>query len=324
MNVKNSDLGILSDLNLPVEFSCPLSNYTTFQLGGPCHALIQCATPSDLEKTVQLLCEEKLEFILIGGGSNLVVSDFGLCTIVIRYHSLTPLIERDKNDIVVSGSTGLDALALFCANEGLVGLNYTTGIPGTVGGAIIGNAGAWGKQVGDVLTSVTLIDLKGKTKIVEPEYCRFQYRHSYLKESGDIVLSARFVLKGGDPIALARERADILKKREERHPNLKTYPCAGSFFRNIEPTSKAGKRQATGFFLEEAGGKSLKIGGAEIFEKHANIIVKRNGCTSQNVHDISVLMKELVKKKFNLDIVREVRFVGKFKTDEEFNETGFW
>lgn len=312
-----------------------LENYTTFRLGGPCKLLISCQTPGDLKNAVAELHQKKQPFILIGGGSNLVVSDHGLDIAVIRYVSDTPLIERDGNDVLVSGSTELDALALFCVNEGLEGLNYTTGIPGTVGGAVVGNAGAWGKQVGDVLKSVTILENRGRlplnnretspiSKNVDREYCKFQYRHSHLKETGDIVVSVRFSLTQGDPVALAQERADILKKRAEKHPNLKTHPCAGSFFRNVEPTSKADRRQAAGWFLEEAGGKDLSVGGAQIFDKHANIIVKGPKCTAQDVHDLSVKMIGIVEKKFNFRLMREVRFVGKFETNVICNKQGFW
>lgn len=301
-----------------------LENYTTFRLGGPCRFLVNCQTPDQLIAAVAKLNSDRTPFILIGGGSNLVVSDHGIDCAVIRYVSPTPLIERDGNDVIVSGSTELDALALYCVNEGLEGLNYTTGIPGTVGGAVVGNAGAWGKQVGDVLRSVTLLQMDGSRKEADQDYCGFQYRHSKLKETGDILVSVRFSLTEGDPVALARERADILKKRAEKHPDLSTHPCAGSFFRNVEPTSNADRRQAAGWFLEEAGGKNLRVGGAQIFEKHANIIVKGPGCTAQDVYDISQKMIGLVKDKFGFELVREVRFAGKFNTSQKHNERGLW
>ncbi len=305
---------------------CPalLSNYTTFQLGGPCDCLIECASPDELIQTVQKLNEENRPFLLIGGGSNLVVSDHGLKTTVIRYLSLTPLIERSGHDITVSASTVLDDLAIFCVDEGLEGLNYTTGIPGTVGGAVVGNAGAWGKQVGDILKSAAIIDELGKTKTVGPEYFDFSYRHSRLKETNEIIVSATFSLSPGDPIALAKERAEILKKRSEKHPCLITHPCAGSFFRNIEPTSKAGHRQASGWFLEQAGGKDLKVGGAYIFEKHANIIIKGPNTKAQDVYDLHLKMVEIVKEKFNLQLVREVRFAGRFNNALQSKQKGFW
>ncbi len=300
-----------------------LENYTTFRLGGPCRELIECATPQDLTETVQRLVKATSPFILIGGGSNLVVSDHGLDVTVIRYMSDTPLIERHGDDVTVSGSTELDALALFTVEEGLEGFVYTSGIPGTVGGAVVGNAGAWGKQVGDVLKSAVILDKQGNPKSVGPDYFEFTYRNSKIKETDEIVVEVTFGLKSGDPITLAQERAEILRMRADKHPNLSTHPCAGSFFRNVEATSKAEKRQAAGWFLEQAGGKDLRSGGAQIFDKHANIIVKGPGCKAQDVHDLQLKMITLVNDKFNFCLNREVRFVGKFNSSVS-NEQGFW
>jgi len=307
-----------------IKTNAPLSAYTTFQLGGPCPCLIECSTPDELLQTVQKLKKENKHFLLIGGGSNLVISDHGLQTTVIRYLSSTPLIERKGDDITVSASTVLDDLAIFCVDEGLEGLNYTTGIPGTIGGAVVGNAGAWGKQVGDVLKSADVLDEQGKIKTVGPDYFYFSYRHSRLKETNEIIVSVTFALTPGDPAALAQERAEILKKRAEKHPDLAAQPCAGSFFRNIEPTSKAERRQASGWFLEEAGSKDLKVGGAYVFDKHANIIIKGPNAKAQDVHDLHLKMIDVVKKKFGLQLVREVRFAGKFKNTLQADQEGFW
>jgi len=307
-----------------IKLNVPLSAYTTFQLGGPCNSLVECATPDELIQTVQKLKIEHTPFLLFGGGSNLVVSDHGLNTTVIRYLSPTPLIERLGHEITVSASTILDDLALFCVDEGLGGLNYATGIPGTVGGAVVGNAGAWGKQVGDVLKSALLLDEQGKIKTVGPDYFSFTYRHSRLKETNEIIVSVTFTVTPGDPAALAQERAETLKIRAEKHPDLSTQPCAGSFFRNVEPTSKAEHRQAAGWFLEQAGAKNLKVGGAYIFEKHANIIIKGPNTKAQDVHDLHLKMMEAVKKKFGLQLVREVRFAGKFNNALQIETQGFW
>lgn len=302
-----------------------LSEYTTFRLGGPCRSLILCETPDDLVAAVRALSASKEPFILIGGGSNLVVSQHGLDVHVIRYWSDTPRIERDGHDLVVSGSTVLDHLALYAVDQGLSGLNYTTGIPGTVGGAVVGNAGAWGKQVGDVLTEATLLKSDGSLVTVTPDALEFRYRHSLLKETNDIVVSARFSLEPGDPVTLAKERADILQQRAEKHPDLSREPCAGSFFRNVEPTSKADRRQAAGWFLEEAGANDFTVGGARLFSRHANIIIKATEiCTAQDVHDLSKAMQAAVKQKFSLDLVREVRFVGPLNSSDSVNPAGFW
>ena len=303
----------LKNFNIPVFSDAPLSDFTTFRLGGPCPALLSCRTAQQLKEAVRFCHKEKKEFILIGGGSNLVVADDGVPCYVLRYLSETPLIERDGTDIVVTGSTRLDHLARYAADSGLEGINCCTGIPGTVGGAVVGNAGAFGKQIGDVVKFISVIGTDGKEKKLKRDECGFAYRHSDLKRTGDIVVSVCLSLSAGERTALNNERDEILKIRGEKHPDLAVHPCAGSFFRNIEPTSKAGKRQAAGWFLDEAGAKRLAVGGARIFEKHANIIVKADGCRAQDVYELSRRMQKLVKDKFGLDLVREVRFVGKFE-----------
>ncbi|MDP2654081.1 MAG: UDP-N-acetylmuramate dehydrogenase [Candidatus Omnitrophota bacterium] len=312
------NLDLSKEIGVEVQAGAPLSKYTTFQLGGPCRQLINCRTAEQLEHAVKRLIAHNIPFLLIGGGSNLVVSDAGIDCAVIRFVSDQPIIQRDGTDVTVTASTLLDHLALYCAQQGLAGLNYTSGIPGTVGGAIVGNAGAFGKQVGDVLKSVVLLSPSGELREVGPEALHFRYRHSILKETGDIVVKAAFAMTPASRDPLLKERDEYLAIRHEKHPDLRAYPCAGSFFRNIEPTSKAGRRQAAGWFLEQAGGKELSSGGAAIFSKHANIIVKSENCTAQDVYRLSQRMKEIVQNAFGLTLEREVRFVGKISgTDED-------
>ena len=306
------ELAVFENFDIAVVVQASLSDYTTFRLGGTCPVLLSCQTPDQLEQAIKHCNDANIQYILIGGGSNLVVSDQGTDRYVIRFVSPKPLIERREDDLIVSASTSLDALAKYAAENGLAGLGCTTGIPGTVGGAIVGNAGAFGRQIGDVVKWVRVIDSQG----VKKEFLRadlgFTYRNSILKTTGDIVVSARLSLKPGDRTSLLNEREQILKTRSEKHPDLSVDPCAGSFFRNIEPTSDAGKRQAAGWFLDQAGGKDLACGGAKIYPKHANIIVKSENCRAQDVYELSEQMKQLAKDKFDLDLVREVRFVGKF------------
>jgi len=313
VSIVGTNLALLSEnTNFKIQSNVSLSRLTTFRLGGPCRGLILCQTPSQLKDVVRYFAQENLPFIVMGGGSNLIVSDQGLDCYVIRYLNDVPSIEIIGNDILVTGSTNLDALALFAAEQGLEGINYLSGIPGTVGGAVVGNAGAFGKQIGDVLQTATLLTKSGVEKEALPQELGFAYRHSDLKKTGDLVMTVRLALKSGDHDTLLKEREDILKIRHEKHPDLKKEPCAGSFFRNIEPTSKAGKRQASGWFLEEAGAKALRVGGAYIFPKHANIIIKGKNCKSQDVFELHKKMYEVVKQKFGLELVREVLFVGKF------------
>ena len=307
------DLTFLTDTGAELKFQTPLSEFTTFRLGGLCPCVITCRTPDQLLSVIKKLPSKNIDYVLFGGGSNLLVSDEGLDCVVIRFVRETPIIELKGHDILVSGSTALDQLVAFAVGHGLEGINYCSGIPGTVGGAIVGNAGAFGNQVGDVLKTVVLADHKGNTREAKPESLGFRYRHSDLKETEDIVVSAVFQADTGNKEQLSKEREEILALRHSKHPDLNIEPSAGSFFRNIEPTSKAEKRQAAGWFLEQAGAKELRVGGARIFEKHANIIVKDSGCKAQDVFELSKLMAQAAKKHFDLTLVREVRLVGKFQ-----------
>ncbi|MCA9392812.1 MAG: UDP-N-acetylmuramate dehydrogenase [Candidatus Omnitrophica bacterium] len=301
-----------------------LSRYTTFQLGGPARGVLSCRTPAELRQAVLALTSQGCPFILIGGGSNLVVSDQGLECYVIRYFSEEPVLRLEEDVLTVSGSTRLDDAVAYAACHGYEGLNYASGIPGTVGGAVVGNAGAFGRQVGDVLSSALLIHPDGTQRRVGAQELDFQYRHSALKESREIVAEAAFALRSADAAGLQKERAEILKIRAGKHPDLSQNPCAGSFFRNIEPTSQAGRRQAAGWFLDQAGGKALSYGGAAIYPKHANIIVKGPDCKAQDVYELSRMMARLAKDHFNLDLVREVRFVGDFDGAEPSEHTLIW
>ena len=289
-----------------------LSDYTTFQLGGMCRGLINAETPDDCRNAVKYLNEQNLPFIVIGSGSNLVVSDQGIDCHVIRYVSDAPIFDFDQSDVIVSGSTNLNVFVNVMAQIGLGGVNYCSGIPGTVAGAVVGNAGAFGRQIGDVLKSVRVISPQGEEKTITADELEFSYRHSKLKETDDIVLEVTLVLESSDSDALLAEREQILKARAEKHPDLSKEPCAGSFFRNIEPTSDAGKRQAAGWFLDQAGGKELKAGGAYIFDKHANIIIKGKDATSEDVFSLSKKMQDLIMNAYQLELIREVRFVGAF------------
>ncbi len=311
-------------LGVDIVNGAPLSDHTTFQLGGQCRALLNCRHPHQLEQTIAYLAKNHLPFILIGGGSNIIVSDHGIDCHVIRYKSSSLLIEQDGNDLIVMGSTLLDHLALFAAENSLEGLNYTSGVPGTVGGAIVGNAGAFGRQIGDVVKSVELISRTGTKRTAEGRELKFSYRDSLLKETEEIIISARLCLSKGHQEQLMKERRDILQLREQKHPNLVLHPSAGSIFRNIEPTSQAGKRQAAGWFLEQSGAKPLKVGGAVVFEKHANIIVKETGGCAQDVFDLTRQMAQLVQEKYGIRLIREVRFVGEFEGMPADRKRLFW
>lgn len=294
----------------------PLAAYSTFQLGGPCRRLITCSSPMALIETVRLLVQRREPYVLMGGGSNLLLSDHGFDGTVVRFVREELKARRHGTQVTVSACASLDDLAAYTAREGLAGLMCCTGIPGTVGGAVVGNAGAWGRQIGDVLESAILILPDGELTEATAGDLGFGYRRSRLQTAAAWVGGARFRLTAAGPDALLQEREEIMRKRAERHPDWRTLPCIGSIFRNIEPSSSAERRQAAGWFLEQAGAKEMRVGGARVFEKHANIIVKDEACTAQNVRDLMVRMQQAVREKFAMNLVREVRLLGRFDGEE--------
>lgn len=288
----------------------PLRDFTTFRLGGPCRAVLTCRTPAQAALAAGELHRAGEPYVFIGSGSNLLVADAGLDAVAVRYASSIAQIERDGLALRVAASTDLDALAAYAVQQELAGLEFLSGIPGTVGGAIAGNAGAFGRSVAEGLHQVTLMDRAGRAREVAAAELGFAYRRSRLQESGDAVLAAIFHLKPGARAELAAERERILALRRERHPDWRVTPTAGSFFRNVEPSSAAGPRQAAGWYLEQAGAKTMRVGGARVFETHANIVVAEPGCTAADVAALARQMADAVRQLFRIVLQPEVRFLG--------------
>lgn len=299
-------------LGLPVTVGERLAALTTFRLGGPCAAVVRCETPEELSRAVAALHRAGAPRVVVGGGSNILAADAGLDAVVVRYFSHRPRWEPAEHEIVVAGSVLLDDLAAFLAGRGWDGLGFASGIPGTVGGAVAGNAGAFGVQIGDAVLEAQLVAPDGALRWVSAARLGFAYRASGLAASGELVAAVRLQVVPGDPAALARRREEILELRRRKHPDWRTLPTAGSFFKNIAPTSAAGRRQAAGWFLEEAGAKAMRVGGARVFEQHANIIVAEPGCTAADVDALARRMADAVREKFGLVLEPEVRRLGRF------------
>lgn len=289
-----------------------LSAFTTLQLGGPCKYLVSCSVPGHLTAAVAALANSEEDFVLIGSGSNLLVSDAGLNAVVVKYSASRPLIWREGHNVEVTGATLLDDLVQYTVDQGLDGLVHCSGIPGTVGGAVAGNAGAFGKQIGDRVESALVMDHRGVVRLEGAGFLGFGYRRSKLQEQNDIVLTCWLRLEPAGRDTLWRQRQEILEMRRQKHPDWRVVRTAGSFFRNIEPTSAAERRQAAGWLLEQVGAKTMCVGGARVFEKHGDIIIAEDRCTAQDVLDLSRKMAEAVKEKFGLELVPEVRVLGRF------------
>jgi UDP-N-acetylmuramate dehydrogenase len=291
-----------------LQFDEPLSKYSSFQTGGPARYFLNAQSETQICRAVAAANRLGIPLFLLGGGSNLLVSDDGFDGLVIRDEVLG-LSLISKNEIECGAGESLMALVDFACKSSLTGFEFAAGIWGSVGGAIFGNAGAYGGEIAHVLTNIRLVDRTGQAKDVPPDYCRFAYRDSYLKVSREIVISCRLQLKSGDKTEIRRKIDDILASRATKHPAKLT---AGSFFKNIpDPTQPHGKLPA-GKLLEEAGAKSLSVGGAKVYEKHANIIVSDGTATSRDIRQLADQMKALVLERFGVPLEEEVMQVGKF------------
>lgn len=291
-----------------------LTDFTTFALGGPCRLLMVIENSEELVGVLQRLIGSGEPWLVLGEGSNTLVSDRGWDGVVIRYCTENASFVREGDKVLVDAAVKLDDLSHFAAQEGLAGLTFASGIPGTVGGAIVGNAGAFGSQIGDHLEAVVLFNAQTGT-IYEEQGANlgFHYRRSNLQDGRAVVLKAIFRLTptGGTDYLLA-ERERILALRRSKHPDWRREPCAGSVFRNIEKAD--GTREGAGVFLEKCGAKEMIKGGAAVFPKHANIVIKaRPDCRSADVYALLQQMRLAVKEKFGITLVPEIRFVGDFR-----------
>jgi UDP-N-acetylmuramate dehydrogenase len=288
-----------------VEENVLLSSYSSFGIGGPARYFFTARTTSELVRAIRAARTAGIRFFVLGGGSNILFDDAGFSGMVIKD-------KTDKfriNGGIVSALSGtiVDRLVDATVERGLGGMEYAAGIQGTIGGAVHGNAGAFGHAINEILESAVILTEADKIEVADNEYFKFAYRSSKLCLKEDTVLSVRLKLRAEDPLQLAETVKDRRKFRQERHPvGIGT---AGSVFKNIRSLEKPEEVIPAGKLLDEAGMKGMKIGGAEIFEKHCNIIVNRGNAKSEDVLKLIEKMKEAVFNKFGIDLEREILYI---------------
>ena len=294
------------DLRVLVTPSVPLSTLTTLRIGGPA-ALVCPVRNAEQARRFQAFCEqENLSSAVFGGGSNILAADAGFRGLVLR-------IATDRFDVrgeTVTAGAGLDFDLLIrrSLDVGLTGLEFASGIPGTLGGALVGNAGCYGRQIGEFLVEALVLRENGSLERIGPEDFGFAYRRTHLQDSRDVVLEATLRLRRGD-IDLARtDRREKIADRLAKHPL--DIPSAGSWFKNLDPSSPHGRRTAAGALLEEAGAKQMSVGGAAVFPRHANIIINRGGASCADVLELARMMKEAVQARFGITLEQEVRYLA--------------
>lgn len=275
----------------------PLSHYTTFQIGGPARWLALPETETQLCALLELAAEQGLRFAVIGRGSDLLAPDEGFDGLVIRTPEGAP-VWLDETTVQVPAGYSLSRLSALAAERGLAGLTFAQGIPGTVGGGILMNAGAYGGQISDTLVSSVCHTPEGLRELSAAEH-DFAYRSSvYYRHPDWIVLHGVFRLQPGDRAQLLAEMADYGARRREKQPL--EYPSAGSAFKR-----PAG--QFAGRLIEECGLKGCRVGGAQVSEKHAGFIINRGGATCADVLALIRLVQERVQAQTGVLLEPEIR-----------------
>lgn len=285
----------------------PLANHCTYRIGGPARVLFSAANEREIVAGIEIAKENRFKIMILGGGSNILFSDRGFDGLVLKLANNFIKIAEEKEDraVVLAGAGApLAALVKFALDNSLAGMEWAAGIPGTAGGAIRGNAGAFGREIGASVLRVRALEISGKSvvpAIVGKEDCAFGYRESVFKRNKNLVITAaKFVLEKGNANEIADKIKECAEKKRISQPL--DFPSAGSVFKNPE-----------GFFaakiIEDCGLKGRSAGGAQISEKHANFIVNRGNAKADDVLALIAQIKAAAKEKFAVDLKEEIEIV---------------
>lgn len=299
-----------------------LRNYTTYKIGGPAKYFFVAKTKGELITALLLVKKFKLPVFILGGGSNILVSEKGFKGLVVKIDIAD--IKFEGNKAFVGAGTNLTKLAYLLADRGLTGLEWSAGVPGTIGGSIYGSAQAFGAKISDVVASVEAVDSKSlKVENFTKEQCNFSPKDSFFKRNKNLVIvSAVLEFKTKEPEQIKNQIKEFLKYRKDRHPS---FPSAGSVF--INPTKKITNRKLlekfpeleefnikgaipAGYLIQKTGIQGTKIGNAQISDKHANFVVNLGEAKAKDVLSLINLAKKKVKKVFGVSLDPEVQMLG--------------
>ena len=279
-----------------------LAPLTTFKLGGHCKALITLPDAQACQTVYSYLRENQIPYALIGRGSNLLVPDEGYDGVVLKLSGkLSSEITVDEGVVTCGAGVSLKNLCLFALERSLTGLEFAYGIPGSVGGAVYMNAGAYDGEISQVLQFVTILDENGKLRTVPAEALELRYRHSILMERDWTVLNAGFWLEFGNTDVIRDKMQDLLGRRKSKQPL--EFPSAGSTFKRPEG-SYASK------LIDECGLKGYAVGGAQVSEKHAGFVINRGGATFADVMAVCQHVQEVVKAQTGFILELEPEIIG--------------
>ncbi len=279
-----------------------MSDFTTFKIGGKAEVLIEPESIDAFSRLLKLCKEENVPCVLIGAGSNLLVSDKGVSGVVFKLSDAFDYVNIDGNEIEAGAAVSLAKLAKCAQRASLSGLEFASGIPGTLGGALVMNAGAYGGEMKDVVLETVYLDENGEIKKVVGDEHLFSYRNSVFSGGDKYIISCKMRLSPKNADEILAEMVELNKRRKEKQPLDK--PSAGSTFKRPE-----------GYFaaklIEDAGLKGLSVGGARVSEKHAGFVVNDTGCaTEKDVSDLIAEVQRIVFEKFGVELSPEVKFIG--------------
>ncbi len=283
-----------------VKENYPLSLLTSFRVGGPCDYLVQPATVEELSETIKSCRRYGVYYKVIGRGTNILVRDGGIRGVVIHIGEDFSYWELQGNKVHAGSAVYLPRLAREVIPEGLSGLEFASGIPGSLGGALVMNAGAYGRTLGDLVEKVTYLEPDGIIKELPSSEINFAYRWSSFKEKKGIIVAARLKLKQDDPHQIQGRVEEILEQRRQKQPSL---PSAGSVFKN-PPSAPAGR------LIEDAGCKGMQVGEALVSPKHANFIVNSGQAKAADILKLISAVQEKVKEHVGIDLHLEIEVVG--------------
>jgi len=279
----------------------PLAKHTSLHIGGPAEYYLHVTSERDLVETVRVAREKELPVFILGAGTNLLVADDGIKGVVL--HNDWAETSVDGTIVTAASGTPMASVAAVAARNGILGMEWMATVPGTVGGAVHGNAGAFGKETKDDLVDAELMDLNGRTWTATNADLDFAYRHSALQGTPTIVVRARFRGQQGDRAEAVRRIKEMANERIAKQPLAQ--PNTGSIFRN-PPGDHAGR------LIEAAGLKGATEGGAMVSTKHANFIVNIGDASAQDVKTLMDRCRREVKEKFGVELVPEVELVGEW------------
>lgn len=298
-NIKKDIIEKLSSNISRLKINEPIKNHSSFRIGGPAKYYVEVKSIDELKNLVKLIRLEKLNYMVIGSGSNLLFSDHGFDGVIIKLIGEFSDFQFKKNKLSAGSGVNLGVLVNRAMEKSLAGMEDFAGIPGTLGGAIIGNAGSKDVWIGSKVNYVKVLNNDGKVVLLKKKTLKFSYRNSNLE--GNIVLNAEISLKKGRKNVILKKIDKLMIYRSKMQP-LSAF-CAGSIFKNP-------KNHSAGALIEQAGIKGIKFGGAKISEKHGNFIINDNNAKASDVLALITMARQKVKEKFGINLELEIKVIG--------------